>query len=266
MTAGQAVVYGIVQGLGEFLPISSSAHLVLLPWLLGWKDPGLAFDVALHLGTLVALVAFFWRDLLRLARAWLASVVERKVGDDPERRLAWGIALASVPGAAAGLLLEDYAETTLRAPALIAGTLIGMGLLLHAADRFCPKRKRLGELTVPNTFLIGVAQALALVPGVSRSGATISAARALGATRDAAARFSFLLSAPIVVGAGLLKTPGMIAGGLDTALLAGVVTSAVVGYLAIRYLLAYVQTRDYGVFVYYRVALGLAVLALLAAR
>ncbi len=266
MTPGQAVVYGIVQGLGEFLPISSSAHLILLPWVLGWKDPGLTFDVALHLGTLVALVAYFWRDLLRLARALAASVIERKVGDDPERRLAWGIALASVPGAVAGLLLEEYAESALRAPALIAGTLIGMALLLHAADRFCPRRKRLGELTLGDTFLIGVAQALALVPGVSRSGATISAARALGATRDAAARFSFLLSAPIVVGAGLLKTREMIVGRLDATFLAGVLTSAVVGYLAIRYLLVYVRTRDYAVFVYYRVALGLAVLALLAAR
>ncbi len=266
MSIGQAVVFGVVQGLGEFLPISSSAHLILLPWLLGWQDPGLAFDVALHLGTLIALAIHFWRDLLRLARALLLSIVERKVRGDPERRLAWGIAIASVPGAAAGFLLESYAETAFRAPALIAWTLMVMGVILFTADRFCPGRRRLHELTLADAFLIGVGQALAIVPGVSRSGATITAARALGASRETAARFSFLLSAPIVFGAGLLKAPDMLAGRLDAPLLAGVFASAGVGYLAIRYLLIYVQTRDYGVFVYYRLAVGLAILALLAAR
>lgn len=266
MSIGQAVAFGIVQGLGEFLPISSSAHLILLPWLLGWEDPGLAFDVALHLGTLIALAAYFWRDLLQLARALLLSIIERKVGGDPERRLAWGIAIGSAPGAAAGFLLEHYAETAFRAPALIAWTLMVMGVILFVADRFCPRRKRLHELALADAFLIGVGQALAIVPGVSRSGATITAARTLGATREAAARFSFLLSAPIVFGAGLLKAPDMLAGGLDAPLAVGVLSSAVVGYLAIRYLLIYVRTRDYRIFVYYRLAVGLTVLALLAGR
>lgn len=264
MSIGQAVAYGVVQGLGEFLPISSSAHLVLLPWFLGWEDPGLAFDVALHLGTLLALAGYFWRDLLRLARALLASIAERKVGSDPERRLAWGMAIGSVPGAAAGFLLEAYADTVFRAPALIAGTLVVMGAILYLADRLCPVRKEVEGLTLADAFVIGVAQALAIIPGVSRSGATISAARALGLTREAAARFSFLLSAPIVFGAGVLKAPDLLAGGVDAALVVGIISSAVVGYVAIRYLLIYVRTRDYRLFVYYRVALGLAILALLA--
>ncbi len=139
MTLGQAAVFGAVQGLGEFLPISSSAHLILLPWAFGWDDPGLAFDVALHLGTLIALAAYFWRDLLGLAHAFLLSVVERKVDGDADRRLAWAIVLASVPGALAGLLLEAYAESVLRAPALIASTLIGMGLVALRC-RSCPPR------------------------------------------------------------------------------------------------------------------------------
>jgi undecaprenyl-diphosphatase len=263
MTVTQAVVHGVVQGLGEFLPISSSAHLILVPWVTGWPDPGLAFDVALHMGTLAALLAYFGRDLWRVARAGLASVVERKVGDDPERRLAWGIVVASVPAAVAGVFLEDYAETVFRSPRLVATTLIGLGLLLYAVDRARPTRKSLGELTLLDQVLIGVAQACALVPGVSRSGATITAARALAANRDAAARFSFLLSAPITFGAGLLEAPDMLRAGLDAPFVAGVLTSALVGYFAIRYLLVYVRTRSYGIFVYYRVALGLVILALL---
>lgn len=264
MSVTQAVVHGVVQGLGEFLPISSSGHLVLLPWLFGWEDPGLAFDVALHIGTLLSLVAYFGRDLRRLLRAGLASLVERKIGGDPERRLAWGIVLASVPGAVTGLLLEDSVEALFRSPALVATTLIVMGLVLYVVDGARAARRPLEGLTLADHLLIGCAQAMALVPGVSRSGATITAGRALGATRDAAARFSFLLSAPIVFGAGLLKVPDMVESGIDTPFVAGVVTSAVVGYLAIRYLLVYVRTRSYGVFVYYRVALGLWIFALLA--
>jgi undecaprenyl-diphosphatase len=264
MTVTQAIVLGVVQGLGEFLPISSSGHLVLFPWLLGWQDPGLAFDIALHMGTLAALLAYFGRDFARLARAGVASLLDRRIAGDPERRLAWGIALASAPAAAAGLLLERYAETALRSPVLIAVTLIVVGLLLLGVDRVRPSRRGLADLTLLDQLLIGCAQACALVPGVSRSGATITAGRALGVSRDAAARFSFLLSAPITLGAGIVKVDDMLAIGIDAPFVAGVVASGVVGYLAIRYLLAYVRTRSYGVFVYYRVALGLVILALAA--
>lgn len=266
MSIGQAVVYGVVQGLGEFLPISSSGHLVLLPWLLGWSDPGLQFDVALHLGTLISLLAYFGADFAGIARAGLASVLDRKIGDDPKRRLAWGIVLASVPAAVAGLVLEDLIETGLRSPMLVATTLIALALVLYLVDRACPLRKGVASLTLADTVLIGVAQAFALVPGVSRSGATITAARALGASRDAAARFSFLLSAPVVFGAGVLKLPDMLRVGIDLPFLVGVATSAVVGYLAIRYLLVYVRTRSYTVFVWYRIGLGIAIFALLAGR
>ncbi len=264
MSIGQAVVYGIVQGLGEFLPISSSGHLILLPWLFGWSDPGLQFDVALHLGTLISLLAYFGPDFAALARAGVQSIVERRIGDDPKRRLAVGIALACIPAMLAGLLLEDLVASRFRNPALVATTLIVSGVILYAADRLAPRRKDVVALTLADTFLIGVAQAVALVPGVSRSGATITAARALGASRDAAARFSFLLSAPVVFGAGLLEAKDMVRVGIDLPFLVGVTTSALVGYLAIRYLLVYVRTRSYAVFVWYRVVLGLAILGLLA--
>jgi undecaprenyl-diphosphatase len=266
MTVGQAIVLGIVQGLGEFLPISSSGHLILFPWLFGWEDPGLAFDVALHMGTLAALLAYFGGDFLRLARAGVRSVLERKVAGDPERRLAWGIVFASVPAAAVGFVLDTHAEGLLRRPGLVAGTLIGVGLLLLVIDRTRPARKGLADLTVVEQVLIGVAQACALVPGVSRSGATITAGRALGATRDAAARFSFLLSAPITFGAGVLKLDDMMTAGVTLPFLTGILTSAVVGYLAIRYLLVFVRTRSYSLFVYYRLALGLLIIGLIAAR
>jgi undecaprenyl-diphosphatase len=266
VSVGQAIVYGIVQGLGEFLPISSSGHLVLLPWLLGWSDSGLSFDVALHIGTLISLLAYFGRDFAVLARAALASIVERRIGNDPKRRLALNIALASVPAAVAGLLLEEAVETRLRSPALVATALILLGLALYLADRLRPLGKDVTELTTWETLLIGIAQACALVPGVSRSGATITAGRALGASRDAAARFSFLLSAPIIFGAGLFKLDDMVRTGVDLPFLVAVATSALVGYVAIRYLLVYVRTRTYGVFVWYRIALGAAVFALLAAE
>ncbi|HWP35638.1 MAG TPA: undecaprenyl-diphosphate phosphatase [Thermodesulfobacteriota bacterium] len=267
MTIPQAVAYGVVQGLGEFLPISSSAHLFLLPWFLGWPDPGLPFTVALHAGTLVALLAHFWREFARLLRALAAAVAERKVGADPDRRLAVALAVASVPGGVAGYLLNDHAETLFRTPGLVAVALVATGVLLYLVDRLVPGDRPLERLTLTDALAIGAAQALAIVPGVSRSGATIAAARALGATREAAARFSFLLSAPIVLGATLLEAPQLAAdGGLSFPLAVAVASSALVGYGAIRYLLAYVRAHDYSLFVYYRVALGLAVLGVLAAR
>lgn len=264
MTIGQAVVYGIVQGLGEFLPISSSGHLVLVPWLFGWSDPGLQFDVALHIGTLISLLAYFGRDFTMLLRAGVTSIVERRIGDDPKRRLAWGIAVGSVPAAIVGVLLEDIVETHFRSPVLIGTTLVVLGVTLYAVDRLAPLGKSLESLTLRDKVLIGVAQACALVPGVSRSGATITAARALGATRDTAARFSFLLSAPVVLGAGLFKLDDMLRVGIDAPFLAGVATSGLVGYLAIRALLLYVRTRSYLVFVCYRIALGATIFTVLA--
>lgn len=267
LTLTQAIVLGLVQGLGEFLPISSSAHLAIVPWALAFPDPGLAVDVALHLGTLIAILVYFRADLLRLGVAFVKSVIERRVGDDKDRRLAWLVVLGSIPGALVGLALEHAAESAFRAPWLIATTMGTMGLLLLAADRLGSRRKTLDSFSVRDALLVGLAQACAIVPGVSRSGSTITAERALGYDREAAARFSFLLAAPITAGAGLLKVPKLFrAGPIDTNLLLAIAVSGVSGYLAIEVLLRYVRTRSYAPFVVYRLLFAAAVIALLVAR
>ncbi|MSP63041.1 MAG: undecaprenyl-diphosphatase UppP [Myxococcales bacterium] len=263
----QAVAYGLVQGLGEFLPISSSAHLALLPWAAGWTDPGLAFDVALHLGTLLSLVIYFRADLLRLARAFVGSVIERRIGADPDRRLAWLVLAGSIPAGAIGFLFEHAVEAWFRDPASIAATLIAFGAVLQLADAGSPGDRVIGRLTIRDALLIGLAQACAIVPGVSRSGSTITAGRLLGLDREAAARFSFLLSAPIVAGAGLLKVPKLIqSGGLDGRVALGILVSAVTGYFAIDVLLRLIRTRSYLPFAIYRLVFGSAVLALVWVR
>ena len=269
MPIAQAIVLGIVQGLAEFLPISSSAHLILVPWFFGWEDPGLAFDVALHWGTLVAVLVVFWRDWIRLIRAGAQSVVERRIGDDPDRRLFWALVVSSIPAAVVGKLLNNWAEETLRAPLLIAATMAVMGIALGLADRYGSKRLTEGEIRIPEAVGIGVAQAFALVPGVSRSGSTISVGLVFGLTREAIARFSFLMSTPIIFGAGVLQLPKMLremhAGTSHVsgaALLAGLVASAVVGVIVIRWLLAWVRTRTYEVFVVYRLLVAVLIVAL----
>lgn len=279
----QAIVLGIVQGLTEFLPVSSSAHLILVPWLLNWDDPvitSLPFDLALHLGTLLAVLAFFAKDWVRLLRAGVASLVERKIGNDPDRRLAWLIVLASVPGAVVGALAESKVEQVFHAPneplaqwAVIAIAIVIalLGLALFIAERVAKHVRDMTRMTFLDALLIGASQALAIFPGVSRSGATITAGLFLGLKRDDAARFSFLLSAPIIAGAGLksmydvLKASQAGALGADEAGLYGIgfVASAVTGFLAIRFLLQYLRRNSTDIFVYYRWAL--AVLIIVAA-
>jgi undecaprenyl-diphosphatase len=252
VTTFQAVVLGIVQGLGEFLPISSSAHLVVTPWLLGWPDPGLAFDVALHVGTLAAVLYAFAGDWARIIMAAFQGLFRGRPFEG-EGRLLWLLALASVPGAIAGLALEDFADTTFRSPLLIAATMAGVGTVLLVADRRAASAA--GEartVTLRDALLIGCAQALAIVPGVSRSGATISMALFLGYRREESARFSFLLATPITLGAALHKVPNLLGASHGHIVLLGIVVSGIVGLLAIRVLLAYVRTRDYRPFVYYR--------------
>ncbi|MGQ9512937.1 undecaprenyl-diphosphatase UppP [Thermodesulfitimonas sp.] len=251
MSITEAVVLGIVQGLGEFLPISSSAHLVLTPWFFGWPDPGLSFDVALHLGTLVAVIAYFWRDWLILATHGLRGTRSR------EGRLFWYLVVATVPGGLAGMVLEKYAETTFRAPGLIGLMLIFMGLILYWADHRRPRARGIWQVGWREAFLIGLAQALAIVPGVSRSGATIAAGRFLGLDREAAARFSFLLSLPIILGAGLFSLRHIGAQDLTLPFWVGVVISGITGFAAIAFLLRFVVTRSFNVFVWYRGILGL---------
>ena len=269
MSVAQAIVLGIVQGLAEFLPISSSAHLILVPWLFGWEDPGLAFDVALHWGTLFAVLAVFWRDWLRLLRAAALSIVERRIGDDPDRRLFWALVVSSIPAAVLGKLLNEWAEETLRQPLLIAATMSAMGIVLGIADRSGEKRRSEGDMRMPEAVGIGVAQAFALVPGVSRSGSTISVGLVFGFTREAIARFSFLMSTPIIFGAGVLKFPKMLremhAGTSHVGaaeLIAGLVASAVVGVIVIRWLLNWLRTRTYTVFVLYRLGVALLIVVL----
>jgi undecaprenyl-diphosphatase len=266
LTILQAIVLGVLQGLAEFLPISSSAHLALTPWILGWESPGLAFDVALHVGTLAAVLWFFRDQWATLVRAAWRMMLTRRIETDEERRVLFLI-IATIPGGVGGLLLADYAETVFRTPALIATTLIVMGVILWGVDRFSPHERALSQMRWTHALVFGVAQVLALVPGVSRSGATMTAGRAMAFHRESAAVFAFLMSMPITAAAALYEVPTAVAeGGLGAPIIAGVIASALSGWLAISVLLRYVTRHGFGVFAVYRIVLGLAVLALVAAR
>ncbi|MGD0822264.1 MAG: undecaprenyl-diphosphate phosphatase [Desulfomonilia bacterium] len=262
MTLLQAIVLGLVQGLGEFLPISSSAHLVLVPWLFGWSDPGLTFDIALHIGTLVAVVIYFWKDWIRLIASGFGDAGSR------EGRLFWYLVLASIPGAVAGLLLEKKAETVFRAPLLIAGMLIGMGILLYWADRKGAKNIEESNISLGASIIIGISQALALIPGVSRSGITMTAGLMTGLTRKAAARFSFLLSTPIIFGAAMVKLPYIIShpAMITMDFIMGMLVAGIIGIASIGFLLRYVLTKDFLPFVWYRLFLGGLVIAVALIR
>lgn len=261
-------IFGAVQGLAEFLPISSSGHLLLLHSVTHFSvGKDLTFDVALHMGTLLALIVFFWRDLWRLAVAWFSSFRHWDVRQNADQRLAWLLVLASVPGAIAGVLLEKTAETTFRSPALVGVVIIVAGVILWAADRYAEQRDDVQQLGWRQALLIGIAQAVALVPGVSRSGATITIGRLLRLTRSAAARFSFLMSAPILAGAGAKQLFALRHETLTSTQRAdfviGMVVAAVVGYLAIGFLLRYIAKHSYSVFMWYRVLLGLTTLVVI---
>lgn len=265
-TIFQALILGLLQGFGEFLPISSSAHLALAPWLLHWPDPGLSFDVALHFGTLVAVIWYFRGEWMALLRAAWQIVVTRKIVTVEQKRAAFLI-VATIPGGIFGLLLEKKAETAFRNPALIASALIVLGILLWLADRIAPADRPLSDMKWTDAILIGCAQVFALIPGVSRSGSTITAGRALGLDRNGAAAFSFLLSMPIIAAAVVLKVPHVMReSGMSVPLLVGVAASAISGWFAISVLLKYVSRHSYGVFAVYRIVLGVAVLAIYFAR
>ena len=265
MTVFQAVVLGIVQGLTEFLPVSSSAHLRIVPALFGWDDPGAAFTAVSQIGTEAAVIIFFWRDIWRIVTAWLRSLFNRELRGDLDARMGWYIIFGTLPIGVLGLLFEAQIDTVARDLRLIAGTLIVLGLVLFVADRLARNAKGLEELTLRDALIYGFAQALALVPGVSRSGATISAGLFLGYERAAAARYAFLLAIPAVVASGLYKLPDALAEdgpGLRLTLLATAL-AFVTGYASIAWLLRYVSTHSYLPFVAYRILLGLLVIALL---
>jgi undecaprenyl-diphosphatase len=274
----QAILIGVLQGLTEFIPISSSAHLELAPWLFGWQENGLigslAFDVFLHLGTLVALLVYFRRDWLRLIGAFVASLRERRIGPDSDRRLAWLLALATVPAALIGFVGEDLIDEMFHGGSdalrlAIAGFLVVGAVALLAADWLGARRRELDALHAGTALVVGFSQALALLPGISRSGATITAGLALGLTRESAARFSFLLAAPITLGAGLYGSRHLFEEAHSAtewlAIGGGFVAAAVAGLLAIGFLLAWLRRRSVAIFSAYRVAFAALVVALVLA-
>ncbi len=266
----QAALLGVVQGLTEFLPVSSTGHLILVPAILGWRGgvvDSLQFDVALHLGTLIALLAVFWRDWLELIGPALASLTRRSLAD-AHARLAWFIVLGTIPGVVAGALLQKQVETTLRSPIVIGAAMIIVAFALAVLDRIGPQTRDEYSLGPGGALAIGIGQAFALIPGVSRSGSTIATGLGLGMTRASAARFSFLLSTPIIAGAlakeGLdVARQGL---GADERLVfaVGIVAAGISGYLCIRFLLAYLRRHSLMPFVIYRIVAGGAVLILAA--
>ncbi len=273
-TTLQALVMGVVQGLTEFLPISSSGHLVVVPSLLGWHDPfitSLAFSVVLHLGTLVALLAYFWRDWARLVPAGLAVLRDRSFRGDPDRRLAWLILATMPPAVAAGILLSDFFETQVRQPLLVALMLVVGAAVLWVADRLGRRSDGIERLGFGGAFLIGCAQAFALVPGISRSGVSIAAGLGLGLTREASARFSFLMAAPIIAGAGAFESRKLLTGEAGVPveagpLVAGFLAAAIAGFVAVAGLLRYLRHHPMTAFVAYRLVLAVVVVvAFLAA-
>jgi undecaprenyl-diphosphatase len=266
MTPLQAIALGIIQGLSEFLPVSSSAHLTLAPWLFGWEDPGLAFDVALHFGTLLAVLWYFRMEWAALVRAAFGIIRTGRV-ETPEKRRVIYLIVATIPGAAGGYLLQSRAESAFRSPQVIAIALIVMGLILWLVDRRVDQRRILGEMRVVDALLIGLSQVIALIPGVSRSGSTITTGRGLRFDRESAAEFSFLMSMPIIAAAVVMEGPKALQeGGLTNELMSGVVASAISGWLAISILMRYVSRHSYGIFAFYRVLLGIGVLAVIYGR
>jgi undecaprenyl-diphosphatase len=273
-TVLQALIMGVVQGLTEFLPVSSSGHLIVVPFFAGWDDAfinSLAFSVMLHLGTLVALLVYFRAEWLRLVPAGLAALRDRSFHGEEDRRLAWLLVASTIPAAVLGLVFGDLIEGSFRSVGLVAVTLVLGGLILLVADRFGAKSRGIEDVTFPIAIGIGAAQALALIPGISRSGISISAGRMVGMDRESAARFAFLMATPITAGAGLFEARKLLAGesGLQFAtlpLVVGMVASLVSGLVAIHFMLSFLRRQSLDVFVWYRFALAAIVLIVWLAR
>lgn len=260
-----AIILGIIQGLTEFLPISSTAHLILVPWLFGWNDPGLAFDVVLHLGTLTGIIAFFWKDFYSM----LYGMVTNERGglgglNNPEGRMGWYIVVGTIPAGVAGFFFKDKIETLVRDPYIIAFSLIFFAILLWWSEAKGKKRRKLAHLGLSDAMIIGCAQAVALIPGVSRSGITITAGLFRNLERETAARFAFLLSTPIILAGGLLSALDIYKIGFPHHMIwpffGGFMASAISGFLAIKFLLIFLSKQKVNIFVYYRILLGIFIL------
>lgn len=276
MEFSTAAILGIVQGLTEFLPISSSAHLIVMPWLLGWKAEGMVFDVSLHVGTALAVLAYFWSDWIRMAREVFRGLVEGRPLGNPDRRLAWFLAAGTVPAMIAGLAFEKIVEAQLRSPLITVATLVLFGAALYYAELRGKQNRHLDQFTWMDSLWIGLSQAIALIPGVSRSGVTITAGLLRNCERKSAARFSFLLSTPVIVGAGILEFWRMVGEVVPSSssiinpmprvavdwsvLIVGIVFASVTGFLCIRYFLRYLESRSFLPFVIYRIVLAAIIL------
>jgi len=256
LTIFNSIILGIVQGIGEFLPISSSGHLLFIPWLFNWDyENSLSFDIALHVGTLIAVLAFFWRDWFVLIKDGLTKGLKTKEG-----KMFWWLVVATIPGVLAGALLDDFAESFFRGqymPIVLACSLSIMGILLFVSDKFGKNEVDYEHLTFPKTLFIGISQAFAIIPGTSRSGVTMTMARALGITRESAAKFSFLLSTPIIAGAAVyqfvFKSSELVMSEiLSVPFFVGIITAIVVGFLSIKFLMKYLKTSNFNIFVVYR--------------
>lgn len=263
MSIIQSIILGIIQGIGEFLPISSSAHLIIIPYLFNWSEHSLAFDVALHFGTLIAVLFVYFKDWWELFKGAFNKVVYKK--NSFNNKMFCFLVLATIPGALIGKLFEEPIENILRSNyVIIAIALAVMGILIFLGDKWAAKKYKNKEtdfehLTLKQTFVIGLSQALAVIPGFSRSGTTILTARLMGVSRSAAAKFTFLLSVPIIFGATVLKLPDMITG-FSPELIVGIIVSAVVGVISIKFLLRYIKKHDFAIFAYYRVIIAIIVL------
>ena len=265
-----AAILGIIQGLTEFLPISSSAHLILVPWFLGWEPEGIAFDVSLHVGTAIAVLAFFWRDWVRLGRDVIAGLKQGTLFVSQSQKLFWMLVVGTIPALIAGLALEGTAASKLRSPLITVFTLAALAAVLYWAERKSKQNRNMDHFTWADSIWIGLSQALSLIPGVSRSGITMTTAMFRDSDRTSAARFSFLLSTPVIVGAGLLEgwhlMRALRSAAAGTAevnwivMVVGTVFAGVTGFLCIRYFLRYLQTRNFTPFVIYRCVLALIVL------
>ena len=269
MTIWQAIILGVIQGLTEFLPISSSGHLVLVPWLFHWQPHSKTFDVALHFGTFLGVGLYFRAEIGHLIRGWLQSIAQRTLAGDPYRKLAWLVLISTIPGAAAGVMLEDVIERKLGAPLLIGALMLGVGLVLALAERVGKHRRDLESVGWADAIIIGLAQALALAPGTSRSGITIAVGLFGNLKRETAARYSFLISIPIIGGAAAAKGVHLMRHGLPAGMewpfIVGILSAAVSGYLVIKFFLNYLQRGTLYPFVAYRIAVG-ALVVYLASR